>query len=299
MRAAWTNSRRAGSIQPLKHIPDSAEVETRDAAAAGPCPSLDEARELLLKARKLYQVAPPVTIILCAINRPSHSALSAAPRGCKEQSCCPWRSAGAAPARRAPSCKQGTSTTRRRLLIGERMLPPDTSTTLHRQNKAEAIATFSEAIRLCYSIADEATESILVSSLLFAPLTLDGSNVAETCSLTSMLLLIRSLRQTSKLQALQKEFDTLAHIDRVCSATNSSNEHAILLTAFEKQAVDGKVSREQLKELAVDIGLQPALSDAEVDEIWQQVRVVVRNSLGALVAIDRRLRPLARAATDA
>lgn len=32
----------------------------------------------------------------------------------------------------------------------------------YQQQKLQAIATFSDAVRLCYSVADEATESILV-----------------------------------------------------------------------------------------------------------------------------------------
>ncbi|GAB9465738.1 hypothetical protein Gpo141_00003136 [Globisporangium polare] len=107
------------------------------------------------------------------------------------------------------------------------------------QQRSEGIATFSEAIRLCYSVADEATESIL----------------------------------TGKLQQLQLEQDALAYLDKLQDTkTENDSEKQILHSAFTKRAIDGlQLAKEQLRDFGADIGTQPALSEAEVDEIWKQM----------------------------
>lgn len=86
--------------------------------------------------------------------------------------------------------------------------------------------------------------------------------------------LLSSVHQTAKLQALQRSVNTQTHATTNQQPnTVGDKEHATLLAAFEKQAVNETLPRDQLKAFASDLGTQPALSDAEVDEIWQQVGV--------------------------
>lgn len=72
------------------------------------------------------------------------------------------------------------------------------------------------------------------------------------------------------------EQDALAYLDKLQDTkTENDSEKQILHSAFTKRAIDGlQLAKEQLRDFGADIGTQPALSEAEVDEIWKQVRRV-------------------------
>lgn len=75
--------------------------------------------------------------------------------------------------------------------------------------------------------------------------------------------------------------DALALLDKLETAPAES-EKQMLYDAFTQRVAEGndsvnqqqpsELTREQFKAFAADIGTQPALSDAELDEIWSQVR---------------------------
>ncbi|DAZ95915.1 TPA: hypothetical protein N0F65_012626, partial [Lagenidium giganteum] len=101
----------------------------------------------------------------------------------------------------------------------------------------EAIAIFGDAIRLCYSVADEATEGLI----------------------------------TCKLQELQTHLDAAAALNAQLEEEEDNQEKQILLQAFARRAVGDTLTKGQLAELAVDLGSQEPLTEAEVEEIWTQI----------------------------
>lgn len=82
------------------------------------------------------------------------------------------------------------------------------------------------------------------------------------------------------MQAIQVEVDTIAFLDRMEDSDSSHQaEKPILASAFEKHAFSGWLVKEQLKEVAADLGTERVLTDHEVNEIWKQVsKMMYRNS---------------------
>ncbi|RLN91794.1 hypothetical protein BBJ28_00015496 [Nothophytophthora sp. Chile5] len=135
------------------------------------------------------------------------------------------------------------------------------------QHRAEAMAAYAEAIRLCYRIEDEATEATLVRRPQRIPL------ASSDTTLTRPLLLL----QTSQLQKLQRHADALTRVESL--ATESTRDDGVeserrsFKAAFDDLATpNGLLPKNQLRLLAKELGTLVPLSDNEVDEIWKQVR---------------------------
>ncbi|OWZ23197.1 hypothetical protein PHMEG_0001943 [Phytophthora megakarya] len=115
------------------------------------------------------------------------------------------------------------------------------------KDHVNAMATYSEAIRLCYKIKDEATEAILTSKL----------------------------RKLQRYTDAIERVEALANEDTSIDDTNAENERNKLKAALKKLGdADGFIVKDQLEALAHELGMDDALSNNEIDEIWRQIQVV-------------------------
>ncbi|KAJ0407408.1 hypothetical protein ATCC90586_003818 [Pythium insidiosum] len=103
---------------------------------------------------------------------------------------------------------------------------------------ADALATFSDAVRLCYAAGDEVLERGL----------------------------------TKRIQALRLEVDAIAELDVL--AQNETSEKDILLQAFNRHVSgNGRLPREALQRFAQELGTQTPLNASETDDLWRQLNV--------------------------
>ncbi|POM71299.1 Hypothetical protein PHPALM_12149 [Phytophthora palmivora] len=110
------------------------------------------------------------------------------------------------------------------------------------KDHASAMTLYAEAIRLCSSIGDEATEMIL----------------------------------TSKLRKLQCHADAMERVEVLATSSDDNDvesERNRLKAAFEKfRDANEFLAKDQLQSLAQELGMTDALTNKEVDEIWRQIQ---------------------------
>ncbi|POM59626.1 hypothetical protein PHPALM_31611 [Phytophthora palmivora] len=110
------------------------------------------------------------------------------------------------------------------------------------KDHASAMTIYADAIRLCSSIGDEATEMIL----------------------------------TSKLRKLQCHVDAMEHVEVLATSSDDNDvesERNRLKAAFEKfRDANEFLAKDQLQSLAQELGMTDALTNTEVDEIWRQIQ---------------------------